>query len=145
MNTKTPNYVIAGCYLAILITVVVAALYLGWHTLLYLIAICLAGYGAFKLLEQTAVGQKMLELVLVVPLVFLFIAIAIAVTAYPLGALLGWSPWFYINDLPVYGSEIFEHPGMAVFVLGMEAFWGGVITIVLIIAWKATRHGERCG
>lgn len=84
----------------------------------------------------------MLELVFAAPVLFLFITIAIAVTAYPLGALLGWSPWFYINDLPVYGSEIFEHPGMTVLVFGIEAFWGGVITIVLIIA-KKSWHRKR--
>jgi len=142
MNTKTRNYVIAGFYLAIIVTIVAAAFYLGWHTLLYLIALCLAGYGAYKLLEQTDIGQKMLELVFVGPVFFLFITIAIAIAAYPLGALLGWSPWFYTNDLPVYGSEIFEHPGMAVFVFGIEVFGGGVITIIIIIA-KKSRHGER--
>jgi hypothetical protein len=117
MKTETRNYIIAGLYLAIIMTLVVAALYLGWHNLLYLVALCLAGYGAYKLLAQTDIGQKMLELVFVVPVLLFFIMIAVAITGYPLGTLLGWWPWFYINDLPVYGSEIFEHPGMAVFVL----------------------------
>ena len=67
MKTKTRNYVIAGFYLAIIVTVVVAGLYLGWHDLLYLVALCLAGYGAYKLLSQTDIGQKMLELVFVAP------------------------------------------------------------------------------
>jgi hypothetical protein len=49
------------------ITVVVAALYLRWRTLLYLIAVCLMGYGAYRLLDPTAVGQKMVELVVVGP------------------------------------------------------------------------------
>ncbi|HXK28460.1 MAG TPA: hypothetical protein VJ646_09415 [Candidatus Binatia bacterium] len=145
MKTNTRNYVVAGVYLAIIVTVIVAATYLGWNTLLYLIVLCLAGYGAYKLLEQTDVGQKILELVLVGPLLFLFVTIAIAVTIYPLGAFLGWLPWFYINDLPVYGSAIFEHPGMAVFVLGIEVFWGAVITMVFRAGWKSTRHGERDG
>ena len=72
MKTNTRNYVVAGVYLAIIVTVIVAATYLGWNTLLYLIVLCLAGYGAYKLLEQTDVGQKILELVLVGPPVVSF-------------------------------------------------------------------------
>jgi hypothetical protein len=139
MKAKTREYIIAGFYLALIVTVVATAFYSGWYTLLQFSALCLAGYGAFKLLDQTAIGRKLLELVLVVPVVILFMALVIGVAAYPLGASLGWSPWFYINDLPVYGSEIFKHPGMAVFVLGIEVFWGSVIALVLRVAWKKSQ------
>jgi hypothetical protein len=39
------------------------------------------------------------------------------------------------SDGPIYGAEIFAHPGAALFVFGVEAFWG-IIIVVLVMACK---------
>jgi len=143
VKKETYNYVIAAVYLTIVAAAVVLIVTKEWFELLYFAVFCLAGYGAIKLLDQTEVGRKILELAITIPVGLFLTYVAVGVfssfTIFPLGALLSWWPWFYVKNNPVYGSEIFEYRGMAIFLLFIIVFWGAV-TISVIIAWKRSRY-----
>jgi hypothetical protein len=137
-NNQFQVYFIPAVYLALVVAGLVLAVYMEWYDLLPLIAVFLIIYGAFKLLTQTETGTKMVELLPVTPLLMFAVAIAASCTIYPLGAMLHWWPWVYHDGKPIYGGEIFEHPGTAAIIFGIVAFWAAV-TLFLIYVWKKRR------
>lgn len=134
-NNGFQVYLIPAVYLALIVAGLILAVYMEWYGLLRVIAVFLIIYGAFKLLTKTETGSKMLELMFFAPFLTFAVAIAASCTIYPLGAMLRWWPWGYASGKPIYGVEIFEGPGFAVFVFGIIALWAAV-TIFLIYAWK---------
>ena len=134
-NNEFQVYLIPAVYLAVIVAGLILSVYIEWYGLIWLIAVLLMGYGSFKLLTQTETGSKMLELIFVTPLLMIAVAIVTSCTIYPLGAMLRWWPWILDDGKPIYGAEIFEHPGSAVFVFGIVVFWAAV-TIPVIIAVK---------